>query len=535
MNDNNISWRVIMKNYQSRTCQVCLGVIVGLVVLGSAGWSVSAATLKIIVGTSNIAEVVQQIGGADVEISTIIPGGACPGHYDVRPGDIKFLTEANALLLHPWQKDQVAIQNLLTAAGNLRDVVKIVAVKGNWLIPDVEAQAITAITQILQGLNPAQTEQYAARAQERLNVVQATGEAIRAQLEKANVANMPVLCADMQQEFVAWAGFQIVGVYGRPEELTPAKMAELLTLAKEKSVKFLIDNLQSGKDAGKGMAEELGAAQVTISNFVGGLPETDTWKRTVTKNVELMIAALPGDAEDPDLAKLFQDRGVKGTVVIDALDGQTRYLHNLARAEARFLPASTFKIPNTLIALAERAIKDEKEIIKWDGSDKGWKEWNKDQTLETAFPLSCVWFYQELAKRVGNEAYLKHLQKMPYGNQKTGPDVTTFWLEGDLRISPLEQIKFLKRLYKEDLPYSKQHTDVLKRLMIVEQTPQYTIRAKTGWTMRVTPQVGWYVGYVETRGEVWFFATNLEIVNKGDEKFREEISIAALKVKGIIP
>jgi beta-lactamase class D len=220
--------------------------------------------------------------------------------------------------------------------------------------------------------------------------------------------------------------------------------------------------------------------------------------------------------------------------VLESLDGNTRYLHNLERAEERFLPASTFKIPNTLIALAEGAIQDEKDVIAWDGSDKGWKAWNKDQTLETAFPLSCVWFYQELAQRVGDDAYLRHLRDIRYGNQQTGDDVTTFWLEGDLRISPLEQIEFLKRLYTEDLPYSKHHIDGLKRLMIVEKAPRYTIRAKTGWTLRVTPQVGWYVGYVEADEGVWFFATNLEIARKGDEQFRQELSMAALMVKGII-
>ncbi len=69
----------------------------------------------------------------------------------------------------------------------------------------------------------------------------------------------------------------------------------------------------------------------------------------------------------------------------------------------RFLPASTFKIPNTLIALEEGVIQNEKDIIEWDGEDKGWSQWNKDQSLETAFPLSCIWFYQELASRVGDK------------------------------------------------------------------------------------------------------------------------------------
>lgn len=248
----------------------------------------------------------------------------------------------------------------------------------------------------------------------------------------------------------------------------------------------------------------------------------------------LLYVSLNAHAEDANLAKLFQERNVTGTIVISSLDGTSNYIHNLPRAEERFLPASTFKIPNTLIALEERVITDEKEIIRWDGQDKGWKEWNKDQSLETAFPLSCVWFYQELAKRIGNERYLRHLQQMHYGNQRTGKEVTTFWLEGNLEISAIEQIAFLKKMYTGELPYMPWHIALLKQLMIVEKTPQYTIRAKTGWTMRTIPQIGWYVGYLEMKEETWFFATNIDIVKHGDEHFRQEISIEALRVKGIL-
>jgi beta-lactamase class D len=242
----------------------------------------------------------------------------------------------------------------------------------------------------------------------------------------------------------------------------------------------------------------------------------------------------PSYADDIDLAKLFQDRAVEGTIIISSLDNKINYVHNSRRSEIRFIPASTFKIPNTLIALEEGAVKNEKEIIKWDGIDKGFDAWNRDQTLETAFPVSCVWFYQELAKRVDNQKYLAHLKKLGYGNEKTGPDVTTFWLEGDLRISAKEQINFLKKLYAESLPYSKGNIKLLKKIMIVEENPQFTIRAKTGWAMKTDPQQGWYVGYVETKEQIWFFATNLEIRKKGDDVFRKEITMAALKAKGIL-
>lgn len=247
-----------------------------------------------------------------------------------------------------------------------------------------------------------------------------------------------------------------------------------------------------------------------------------------------LFVAVTSHADDNDLAKLFQSRGVEGTIIISSLDGKMSYVHNSRRSETRFIPASTFKIPNTLIALDEGAVKNEKEVIKWDGKDKGLDAWNRDQTLETAFPASCVWFYQELANRVGNQKYLAHLKKLGYGNGKTGPDATTFWLEGDLKISAKEQINFLRILYAESLPYSKGNIKLLKKMMVVEENPGFIIRAKTGWAMRADPQQGWYVGYVETIGQIWFFATNLEIRKKGDDAFRKEITMAALKAKGIL-
>lgn len=237
---------------------------------------------------------------------------------------------------------------------------------------------------------------------------------------------------------------------------------------------------------------------------------------------------------DSQLAKLFNDRHVNGTIIISSLDGKTQYLFNEKRSQKRLLPASTFKIPNTLIVLTEGAITDEKEVIKWDGKDRGWSAWNKDQSLETAFPVSCVWFYQELAKRVGNERYLSHLNRMDYGNGKTGPEVTKFWLNGDLKISAVEQIEFLKKLYKGELPFKKGHVQILKKIMIIEEKPGYVLRAKTGWAMRINHQHGWYVGYVETNGQVWFFAVNLDIKKKSDAAYRKEITMEALKLKGII-
>jgi zinc transport system substrate-binding protein len=258
----------------------------------------SAAPLRILAGTSNIADVVQQIAGQDVAVTTIIPGGACPGHYDIRPGDITILSQADAIVLHPWQQQQANIRSLLDAANHRPDTVTLVPVKGSWLIPEVEQQAITSITEILQRLHPEQADHYANQAKQCLARVQQTRERIRNQLTGAHVAGVPVICAVMQEDFVTWAGFRVVATYGRPEELSPLDLANLVATARQNRVRLFIDNLQSGQDAALSMARESHAAQVTITNFVHGLPATDTWEATVQKNIDLLLAAL----QQPDHA-----------------------------------------------------------------------------------------------------------------------------------------------------------------------------------------------------------------------------------------
>ncbi|KAF1073623.1 class D beta-lactamase [Halodesulfovibrio sp. MK-HDV] len=239
-------------------------------------------------------------------------------------------------------------------------------------------------------------------------------------------------------------------------------------------------------------------------------------------------------AEDAGLADLFHTNKVEGTIVISSLDGTTVFLHNKERANTQLLPASTFKMLNTLIALDEKVVANEQEILTWDGKDRGLSAWNRDHSIETALPVSCVWFYQELARRIGMKKYTKHLKAVGYGNQTAGPEISNFWLVGDLAISAFEQIEFLKALYARSLPYDKKHQDLLNKLLLVQQTPDYTLYGKTGWATRIPQPQGWFVGYVESKGTVWFFATNIVITQKSDAKYRKAITIEALKRKGII-
>lgn len=239
-------------------------------------------------------------------------------------------------------------------------------------------------------------------------------------------------------------------------------------------------------------------------------------------------------AEDQVLAKLFGQQGIQGTIVISSLHSGKTFIHNDTRAKQRLSTASTFKILNTLISLEEKAITGKDDVLKWDGHVYSFPDWNRDQTLDSAFKASCVWCYQELANRIGVENYRTYLRKSAYGELREPFDVTTFWLDDSLKISAFEQVEFLKKVYLRTLPFSESSYETLSQIMLVEQTPDFALWAKTGWATRVKPQVGWYVGYVKTPQDVWFFATNIEVRDEKDLPLRQQLTQEALQAKEII-
>lgn len=234
-------------------------------------------------------------------------------------------------------------------------------------------------------------------------------------------------------------------------------------------------------------------------------------------------------AQDLELENIFKNKQVDGTIVIESLNTKKIYIHNDKRAEMLFSPASTFKIPNSLIALKEGVVTKDSVII-WDKKVREYDFWNKDQTLQTAFKNSCVWCYQGFASKIGVEKYEKYLKELNYGNKNIGKEITRFWLDESLKISAYGEMEFLKRLYLDNLPFKKEDMNTLKEIMIDEKNENYTIRAKTGWQGKY----GWYVGYIETKDDVWFFALNIDTKTKDDLQKRKEITLEALKIKGII-
>jgi beta-lactamase class D len=256
--------------------------------------------------------------------------------------------------------------------------------------------------------------------------------------------------------------------------------------------------------------------------------------RPIVTLLMAIASATPGHAEDVELASLFSDAGVEGTIVIATLDGSQRYVHNQTRATRRFPVASTFKIFNTLIALDEGALSGLDEALRWDGRVHDFRDWNQDHPIKSAYAVSCVWCYQELARRIRGERYRAHLARAGYGRLQEPFDGTAFWLDGSLTVSAEEQVDFLRRVILQTLPYQASSYAGLREVMLMEQGGDYSVRAKTGWAARSTPQIGWYVGYIEKPGATWIFAMNIDMRGTADLPLRQALTWASLRAKGVI-
>jgi len=237
---------------------------------------------------------------------------------------------------------------------------------------------------------------------------------------------------------------------------------------------------------------------------------------------------------DEEWKKIFTKNNVKGSFVLYNLNSKAFNYYNELRSDSAYIPASTFKILNSLIALETKVISSENEVIKWDGIDKGWSKWNHAQSMKSAIVISCVWFYQELARRIGKPEMDKWIHKVGYGNELMGANIDNFWLEGDLKISAKEQISFLERLINNDLPFKQENQEIVKKIMITDSAEHYIIHSKTGLGGRGNHQIAWLVGYIEKAEGIWIFAMNMDILKNEDAKLRKEITYEILRKEGLI-
>jgi len=255
--------------------------------------SCAQPSADIMAGSSFITNIIQDVADGKVEPRTFIPPGVCPGHYDVKPSDIEALANCKAFFIHNYQQNYENVTGLIEAAENSDLVITVINITGNWMTPPVHAQAVDKIAQALGEIDPENAAYYEGKAEDRVQAVLAKGEEVEDRLLEAGVEEIKVICAEMQAGFVGWSGFDIVATFGRPEDLTPAQVAQLIGDAQEAGVALVIDNLQSGSATlGASMGQDVEAIPVIISNFPGGLENTETWEKAIDKNVDLMLGAL---------------------------------------------------------------------------------------------------------------------------------------------------------------------------------------------------------------------------------------------------
>jgi beta-lactamase class D len=214
---------------------------------------------------------------------------------------------------------------------------------------------------------------------------------------------------------------------------------------------------------------------------------------------------------EKDFKAQFDKYGVDGCFVLFNQSDNVIIRYNSALCDSGYIPASTFKIPNSVIALEEGVVKDTNQVFKWNGQNWPNAAWNRDQTLKTAIKYSCIWVYFEIAKQIGIEKYYDYVRSFDYGNKDlTGPP-TRFWLAGKFRISANQQIEFLKKFYNYQLPVSRRSIDIVKDMIVLDQADSYKLSGKTGGGMiNDNDYIMWLVGYVEKDNKPYFYAMNFK-------------------------
>lgn len=221
---------------------------------------------------------------------------------------------------------------------------------------------------------------------------------------------------------------------------------------------------------------------------------------------------------DNSLKKYFDENRVEGCFgLFDNGQGQFT-VYNMRRfRDSAYLPASTFKIVNSLIALGTGRIFNDTVVVPWDHKIRVFpngdtaKAWNKDMNMREAFAVSNVGFYQEMARRIGKDTMQMMLDSLGYGNKKIGGAIDEFWLNNSLKITADEQLGLVKKLYFKQLPFQNREMEIVRDMMVREKTDKYILAYKTGWgSTEAGHQLGWIVGWVEENKHVFPFSMNLE-------------------------
>lgn len=237
--------------------------------------------------------------------------------------------------------------------------------------------------------------------------------------------------------------------------------------------------------------------------------------------------------DNAKIGEIFEQAGMTGTFVLyDPVNNQLTG-HARSRANTRYHPASTFKIPNALIGLSTGVVSNVDEVLPYGGGPQRFKSWEQDMSLRDAIVASNLPVYQEMARSIGLERMRDHVARLGYGNSEVGSSVDTFWLAGPLAISAVEQTRFLAKLADGALPYPSELQANVREISQLEQHNGVTLYGKTGWAYEIG--IGWWVGWVEKNGQSYPFALNIDMRDIAEASKRIELGKASLTALGLYP
>lgn len=209
-----------------------------------------------------------------------------------------------------------------------------------------------------------------------------------------------------------------------------------------------------------------------------------------------------------DLSAYFGE--YEGSFVLYDLENDAWSIHDMEHATLRVAPNSTYKIFDALFGLEEGVITPDDSFIAWNGESYPFEAWNADQTLQSAMNASVNWYFQSVDEQLGAASVYGYIQKIGYGNENMSGNFSTYWMESSLEISPIEQVELLTKLYNNSFDFSSENINAVKDSIRLSSSDAGTLYGKTG-TGRVNGQDvnGWFVGFVETKVNTYFLATNI--------------------------
>lgn len=287
---------------------------------------------------------------------------------------------------------------------------------------------------------------------------------------------------------------------------------------------------------------EDGATSTTSTTSTPSTASTEGGARSgseVTDGTEPASPAVEIVQQD-EWGQLFEDENVVGTFAVREVGSTQTLVWDRDRAERARLPASTFKILNSMIILQTEVVGDVEEVVPWDGVEREIEVWNQDHSLRSGIEVSAVWMYQALAREVGADRMAEWVAAAEYGNTDIAGGIDEFWLRGDLRISPLEQLDFLEQMVTGGLPFDADAVDAVRDILVQEQGDGWSWSHKTGTSLAAEPTLCWLVGTTELDDRTWVFAMNVdldgpELATQIDPQVRQTLSRRILEDVGALP